>query len=540
MRLLNTFKYAEEVLPPYVRPKTEAWIWARNSVAMMLLVLIGLFYGLAAAILPVSFYIYMLFPMIFAAGCILWAMPDTAGFSGKPLRILFFTFLYVMFLWPNYLAISLPGLPWITINRLVTAPLALLFLYYVSTSADLRAHIIDVCNNSKFASICLASFIVVQCLTLPFSSKLGASVNRFIDIMIQWNMVFFIGCYVFSRSGNAIRWISGYCVIAVILPIISLFEWRKGGVLWAEHIPSFLAVGDESVQKILAGGARAATGIYRLQSVFSTSLNYAEFLALSTPFFLYFMMHARRWWLRLFCVAFIVPLFWTILKTDSRLGMIGFFVSIFATVGVWGLRKWKQEPHGLVGPAFTMAFPFLASLFLSATLVSHRLGAIVWGNGPQSASNEGRRLQWIATWPKVFRWPLGNGTGTASDVLNFTNLAGVPTVDSYYIVVLLEYGVLGFVLWLGFHIGFIVKGLQCHMQSRGDEAGLLAPAAIFLFAFLIIKGVLAQDDSHAAIFMVLSMICGVSWRIAKLDGGMSQLELDSCVRDTRQAPNSSF
>ena len=44
----------------------------------------------------------------------------------------------------------------------------------------------------------------------------------------------------------------------------------------------------------MSGSSRAATGIYRVQSKFTTPLGFAEFLALSAPFILHIMMRSKN------------------------------------------------------------------------------------------------------------------------------------------------------------------------------------------------------------------------------------------------------
>src|SRR3546814_1294481 len=66
----------------------------------------------------------------------------------------------------------------------------------------------------------------------------------------------------------------------VLLTLVAVQEWRHGVVPWVGHVPSFLKIQDPVVQRVLEGSARAATGIHRIQATYTTSLGFAEFLAL--------------------------------------------------------------------------------------------------------------------------------------------------------------------------------------------------------------------------------------------------------------------
>lgn len=502
----------EDVLPGYRKQKNKNWIRTRNALFFSALIFVALVYGLLSAIFPVSFYIYMALPIIVIGALVVWALPDSGTFPAKMVEALFWGFLYAQLIWPNYIAIVLPGLPWITINRLVTGPLAVVFVIALAQSADARRQIREIVANSRFVTGCFIVLAVLQVATLPFAISIAASVNKLIDIEIQWNLIFFIAAFVFTLEGRARKFFVAYPWLVVFLMVVGIFEWRKSAVLWANNIPSFLHANDEATQRILSGAARSATGIYRVQSIFSTSLNFAEVLGLGTVFFVYWMFYAKRASVRLLCLAILPPLFWTILKTDSRLGIVGFFASLIIFSGFYGVRRWVNNKHDILGPAITLFYPFATALFYIATLVSNRLGAIIYGNGPQTASNESRKMQWAMTWPKLGEWPFGRGPASGGDALGFANQAGTQTIDSYYIVIMLEYGVIGFIAWLGMLIGAAVQASRWGLNDDSEEGRMLPIMATFLLTFVIIKGVLAQDDSHGIVYMMLGMVVGMCWR----------------------------
>src|SRR3546814_6720440 len=112
------------------------------------------------------------------------------------------------------------------------------------------------------------------------------------------------------------------------------------------HVPSFLKIQDPVVQRVLEGSARAATGIHRIQATYTTSLGFAEFLALMTPFALHLVTCARRFLVRMAAACYLPVLFWAILLTDSRLGVVGYCLSFLFYLFIHGLIKWRRsEEH---------------------------------------------------------------------------------------------------------------------------------------------------------------------------------------------------
>src|SRR3546814_9768945 len=69
---------------------------------------------------------------------VIWALPETDWAPTKTLAWLLIAFLIALPLWPNYLAIALPGMPWITLLRIIGAPMILLLLIALSVSAEFR------------------------------------------------------------------------------------------------------------------------------------------------------------------------------------------------------------------------------------------------------------------------------------------------------------------------------------------------------------------------------------------------------------------
>jgi O-antigen ligase len=159
-----------------------------------------------------------------------------------------------------------------------------------------------------------------------------------------------------------------------------------------------------------------------------------------------------------------------------------------------------------------LAYPGILSAFLITSLLWQRLNRIIWGGGPQNASNLARQAQWSMLWPKLGRWPLGNGAGQSGDALGYANGAGIVTVDSYYITLLMEYGVLGAITFFGL-IGLAAyQAYSLSGKAQDRDMRLMLPVFVMLVNFVIIKGVLSGDDIHAMIFMSLGMVVAMTYR----------------------------
>ena len=475
--------------------------------------LIAFLYGSTFAITNGNAFLQMTAPLVFLTGGAIWLLPESEKAPSDLVAILLFIFLGVLLLWPDYLAVALPGLPWITAIRLVGIPLAFVTLVTLSTSSEVRTQIAETLASSKPIARLMLAFALIASVSVAVSSSVSVSIDKLIVASINWFLVFYVSVYVFRKPGRLFAMVYALWIITIILTLIGLQEWRHSSVPWAGHIPSFLAVQDESVQRILSGASRVATGIYRVQSKFTTSLGFAEFYAYFMPFMLHFMVFGQRWVIRVGALLMIPVIFEMIVLTDSRLGMVGFFTSCLVYLLVWAIWRWQRDRDSAFGPLVALAYPAILAAFIAAIFLVGRLHALILGTGAQQASTDSRKLQIAMGIPKVLHQPWGYGIGRSADALGFYNGAGILTIDTYYLSAALEFGIFGFLVYYAIFIAGIVNAARHLRRAVSPEEMLIAPLMISMMNFLIIKSILSQIENHALIFAMLGASIAICWRI---------------------------
>ncbi|MCF8708537.1 O-antigen ligase family protein [Rhizorhapis sp. SPR117] len=506
-------------LASYRRAGPEKGHWAVLSILLLVGLVYGFYFGLLAPYVVLPF----LVPVAALAGLVIWALPEMRGAPVGLLSGLLIAFLIALPLWPNYLAIGLPGMPWITVLRIISGPMILLLFVCLSISPEFRSRMRESIMASAPVWAMLVMFVAIQFLSLGLSvvhgGGLGESIEAFIVAQINWTAIFFMSAYVFLRPGRAQFLVMAMLLAAVVLALIGVQEWRHGTVPWAGHIPSFLKIEDPIVQNVLNGSARAATGVHRVQATYTTSLGFAEFLALMTPFILHFVVQGRQLWLRLAAALFLPLSFWVIMLTDSRLGIVGYFLSFLFYLFIHGLMKWRSERRGMIGPAIVIAYPLLFTGFIFATFFVPRLSRMVWGGGAASYSTQARIEQYDKGFDLILHNPLGYGIGRGGITLGYVNQAGVGTIDSYYLLILLEYGIVGFLIFYGLFLVGIWKAGRALFDMRPADQGvewelsLLIPLTIALGNWIVIKSIFAQADNGPLVFAMLGMATALIWRV---------------------------
>ena len=500
------------ILQPYARPG----YWnGHQKLGLTLLGLIAFFYGFFFSLTTTFLLVQLSAPLAVLALMVIWLLPQTGKVPTVLLTRLFFTGLLVQFCWPDYLALGLPGMPLITIPRLVTVPMAIIFLICLSQSDTFRGKLKGILDTAPAVWKLILAFSLLALISIVFSETPAVSVNKYVAMMLAWVLSFFVAAWIFAAPGKTR--VLTYVILAgvVVMCVIGVWEALAGRVLWAGHLPGFLKPDNPVVDKILGGASRSTTGTHRVQGKFTTPLGFAEMLVYVMPVILHMALTEKRRVLRVLC-AVLIPIFlYLIIMADSRLGMVGFSATLLLYLLFWAVERWRRHRDSIFGPAVTLAFPAIAGAFLMATFLIGRLHALVWGTGAHKYSNEGRLGQLAEGLPLVLKHPWGYGIGRGAETLGFTNPAGALSIDNYYLLIALEYGVVGFFVFYGIFAVAIYKGARQILNYEGEEEVFIAPIMIALVNFVIIKAVFSQVEGHGLIFIYVGWLLALLYRIEK-------------------------
>lgn len=511
----------KEALPAVIKPyhiENRALWWRFGRVVAVLglcvfLTIYGFYYALTTPWLLVPF----LLPLGGLMLVIVWALPEMDTAPTRAIERLFFAF-FVCLAWPNYLAIALPGLPWITLVRLTGFPLVLCLLISISVSARFRAELLNILQGAPVVWKAVATFAVLMTVSVALSREPMASIQKLIVGQVNWIAIFFISVYIFAKPGRVVRWAYVLWAMLLVISALAIWEFRVRHVVWASEIPSFLKIGDPMIAKFLTSAFRSATGEYRVKSTFSTPLGLAEFIALCLPFIMHFMLGPFSVKVRLIAIPTFFIAFFANVTTGSRLGMVGSLLGILIYTLIWATLRWRRNKMGIIGPSLLLAYPAFAVVLGAASFMIPRFRRSIWGGGATAASDATRAAQLEMGIPKIIQNPFGYGIGRGAETVGTRGGGGVLTIDNYYLSVAVEYGVFGFFLFYGLILAAIIYAVRAVIRTPcGRETSFLTPLAVALSSFFIIKWVFAQQDNHPLVFMMLGMIVALLWRLQKAE-----------------------
>ena len=503
------------ILKPFTPDPDRAGRKLRRRILLGLFFLFCWFWGVAFAFLAPFLILFFVFPLVVLLVLCIWALPEETPPPLKAMTTLFFAFLVVKVLWPDYLAIDLVVLPWITVARLVAFPLTLLFLISLSVSRTFRSEIGEVVRASPLIVTALVAFNVIQLITLPLSNALILSFDHLYVDEVNWYVMFFVAAWVFRKPGQAERWTLILWLMAIPVTLLAIGEAVRQKPLWAGHIPGFLKISDPSVQMVLAGFARSYTGRYRSIATFTTPLGLAEYYAISAPFVMHVLLndYPRKVKRAAYVAGPMIMI--GVFLTNARLGSIGLLAGIAVYSMVWSLNRRRWEPGNVVADVISWGYPVLFAGVLAVTLFVGRVRRIVWGGGETQASTDGRKMQLQMAKPIILHNPIGHGVATGAEVLGFREPGGLLTIDSYVLSILIEYGVIGFIVFYGMFAWTAARSLREGMATptARRELNLLLPTGVALIVFMIIKSVFSEEGNHPLLFILLGMCCALFYRI---------------------------
>ncbi len=509
---------ADPVLPPFRQARSPFRNARIKFIAFALFIFIGFFYGFWGSILPSSFVIYLAIPIVLLLGLILWAMPDARHHNFVAIGWAYIAYSLVMYVWPNYLALNLGGLPWISMRRLAGVSLIIFFIFSLSHSKYLRDFLKNSVNEIPYIWRFLIAFYIISFANIFISDNLNHSYKLWFNNQYAWTAVFFAGVYLMTKPKFTKNWLILLAVMGIFTAVIGVYEQTNQKLPWADSVPQFLMVEVELLEKILTPSFRG--GLYRSQSIFSNALPFSQFLAVISIIILHFAVAAKSNAARLFLIATQVIVLMAIVYTRARLGLIGFIVGHALYALVWGLRRQRFDRSSIIGAAISYGYPALILSFAFLVNVVDALRIRIIGSGTAAASNNARDQQWSMSPQAIMESPfIGHGSGMGATALGYKNQSGATVIDSHVLTVILDYGIVGAIGYFGAILMLIFVALKWSLRLPNTlpkdqkELGLILPLGVMLVVFLVIKWVFAQEENDSLMWMTMGAIIAMNYRL---------------------------
>jgi hypothetical protein len=500
-------------LPPY-GPVIKISSWQKVTLACAV-TLFCLIYGAAFALFVPFLLAPLIVPFLFLTLMVIWALPNSLNVAEYILTPLLYILFLAIVLWPSYLAVAIPNLPRITIVRLIGVTLTIFALLSLSTSNKFKSQLSIVMQSCKILCTVIIMLAVIETGSILFSGNKSNSLNVYITDTINSTVVFFVACYSFSSTGKAKSFAGLLCIMALCLSLIAFWEQRIGHLPWLGHIPSFLQINDPTISRILAGTARQGKG-HRTQATFTTSLGLAEYLGLCMPFLFFFATEPSTKVVKGAALCSIPLVLLATVTTQARTGLLGIAVAVLVYPVLWVFLEWRRNKNSFAIYALVASAPAFLAAGLAAALTIPGIRIRLLGGGGEQESSQARIVQMHMGLPKVLTHPWGYGIGQGGEVLGYTNAEGLLSIDSYPLRVILEFGIIGFVVWICIYVAALYYAFTGAINSKkGDEFRIFMPITVVILSYLLMKVNFAQEDNQPVIYVIFGMLTAMFYRQRK-------------------------
>lgn len=496
------------VLPPFrqdLRPFAKLLVKGLILAACLAL---GVVYGFVFAVFPPFLLIYAAIPIAALAFVVIWALPEAEKITTRPFTAAFMLTVGSKLLWPEYFAPNIPGLPAVSLGRVTIVTLMMVMIVTLSMSRSAKQDLKEALGALPIWKLLIA-INFIQIYTIFLSVIPFRSFNQLLVTLQAWTGIYIASVLAFTNP-RVRRWFPRFLIItALLLCALGMAELQNQALLWSKNFPSFLRF-DAVIAGILEPKFR--DGGYRVTTIYTTSLSFAEYLALVSPFFLHNLLHAKGIHRSAFWAAANLLLLFTILKTGARLGIVGMFAADTFYLMIWSVRRWRNHHKAdLIGPAMSLAFPAAAAAFLVSMFTVDAVRYRTISGSSTGFSDDARWTQFEMAIPSIIKNPLGYGIGSSGEVIGFTTPGGQLTVDSYVLTLLVDLGIMGLLLYTAMLLISIWRMSFIAYESTDETDFQAAAVAASIVSWITSKLVLSQADNDMLLFMILGYVTALAW-----------------------------
>lgn len=473
---------------------------------------VGLLTGVMAVMLPPMASIGV---VALAGVALLWALPEVRIVPDKLLRKMFFAMVVVQLCVPIYYAIDTGILPWISVKRLFSLAVILLFALTVAGSQSARDKIADTVRNNRLLAFFAFGFLVLLFVSLLTASYPVRAFSGLIDCVLTWYVPLFACILIVRTEEDVILLLKIIAVAGIVDSLLGVIEFFLQRRYYFDIFPKSVLeamLAANPALELMYSTSDFRNGIYRASSIYSVPLNFGEFAAMVGPIGAYFIFHGKTMRWRLLGVVSGISSVAALLVSGARGGFLAFLIAMPIMFVLWTIRYSKENRGSIVGGIMSVIFLIGTVTVFGLIASSHRLSNIVLG-GEETAGSTGARFeQFDLALPHILSNPVtGHGKGSAAELVGFYNPGNsIPTIDSYVITLLVEQGVPGLLLFFGMVGLGIWIGVRLYLTNADERGAVGGPIACCLLAFAVYRPVLSETENHTLMFLIIGLVFAIS------------------------------
>ena len=475
--------------------------WAAASI------ILGFIVGFAAVILPPT----GAFGIVAIVGLVLlWVMPDFPIAPLKKTQAFFVVMLVVLLVVPNYYAIDVQSLPWISARRLVMFALIALFGVSLSMSSEIRGDIAGAIRTNRLLSMGLIGFFIM--IVLSFFTSIGpaGSMSQFTDAVLTWLVPWLVTLYVVRSDEDVRKAVRIIAICAAFVCVVAIFDRILKQHLAVQFLPRPILerlMADNLSVQLMVNSNPYRDGVYRALSVFGTPLSLGEFAAIVAPFGLFYAIYSRTFFKRLLGVGLIVLCLGAIIAAYARGGNMAIAASSGSFAALWYFRSRRFDRHSIGAAIVAVMAVIFFTVATAAVTFWPRAHNWALGGGEAASSTDARRMQWELSKRHIVSNPItGHGYAQGGAIIDNGSLEGGFTIDSYVLSLLVETGIPSLIFFMLMLFSGIAYSAKRFLTDPSEAGALNGALACGLIAFTVNRLVLSERENHTLVCLILGLV----------------------------------
>lgn len=326
--------------------------------------------------------------------------------------------------------------------------------------------------------------------------------------LVAQNVVYFLPLGLFtaglaSRKTGVTALFTLILISLAVVEVVALVELTTGRTL-AGLVGGAFAGSADFISTLST--AQERDGSTRLQSVFTHSIVFGQFLAFAIPFVLFTAV--RRGFLQVFALVTLPVCLFLSYRTGSRAAMLSFALAVVTWFVLSSLRKSARSEVG----AFGLSLSIIGLVSVAAWFSSFFEGLIFGRTRTEQGSAEFRARMIERGLEAVSHSPvLGYGDGQSAHYAGFVGRDRILTIDSYFVTSLVDTGWIGLGLLISSWVAVLIILVRQSVSQKADSRAI--PIFAAAIAVMNIFGILSISDNLSLLMICFGAAAGLggSW-----------------------------
>ncbi len=440
----------------------------------------------------------------------------------RPFLYMLVAFFAAYVVWPPYVAITLPALPFITPGRALLFALLVGWIFTAATARSIHRRLFERLSLAKTLWISILILIVFEGLAIPYSPEPAMAAKAFLDQGLSLFLPLVVAVTLIDSERDIDLIARVLLIAAVFIGLTVVYEAFTRHNIFVTYLSKLVSYRAPWLDEILRPSVRM-NGTFRTQGPFTVPLSQAEFFTLLIPFALNAFDSAKNGFARLGAVLMAALFEFAIISADSRTAMVTsvFLIGLYAILR--GAMFLRANPKADLKPLMMLFVAFVVLCVPVALVVM----LIKLGLGETLGEHGTRGAQLALGIPKILIRPfIGYGPDLGGLVLGYRPDGVNLTIDNYYLSIALDAGLPALLAFIVLLSWMMITALIGALRAPIERGRIYLLFLLYFIGFALVRTTLSQSDNLSLSYIMMGVFAayhGIASRAAKQEAAEAGL-----------------